>query len=109
MNSANKLLKTVETFMGLGITLTTNEIKDIINAIKFLEHRAILLKENTRKINSQEGDFLQPLMTAGLPLVKNVLTPLARSVLLPLGLIAAASATDAAIPVKLFEWQWVYH
>ena len=103
MNSANKLLKTVEKFMGLGITLTTNETKDIINAIKFLENRAVLLKENNTKINSQEGDFLQLLMTAGLTLMKDVLTLLARSVLLPLGLIAAASATDAAIPVKLFE------
>ena len=36
-------------------------------------------------------------MTAGLPLMKNVLTPLAKNVLLPFGLSAAMSATDAAI------------
>ena len=41
-------------------------------------------------------------MTAGLPLMKNVLTPLAKSVLLPLRLAAAASATDAAIQKNIF-------
>ena len=40
-------------------------------------------------------------MTAGLSLRKNVLTPLTKSVLIPLGLTTAASATDAAIQ-KLF-------
>ena len=34
--------------------------------------------------------------------MKNVLTPLAKSVLVPLGLIAAASATDVAIQKKIF-------
>ena len=32
----------------------------------------------------------------------NVLKPLAKSVLIPLGLTAAASATDAAIQKKMF-------
>ena len=36
-------------------------------------------------------------MAAGLPSTKSVLTPLAKSVLLPLGVTAAASATDTAI------------
>ena len=39
-------------------------------------------------------------MTAGLLLMKIVHTSLAKSVLLPLGLTAAASATDAAIQKK---------
>ena len=34
--------------------------------------------------------------------MKNVLKPLAKSVLIPLGLTAAASATDAAIHKKMF-------
>ena len=45
--------------------------------------------------------FLKPLMTGGLPLMKNVLTPLAKSVLIILGL-TAASATDACIQKKIF-------
>ena len=36
-------------------------------------------------------------MKVGLPLIKNVLTTLAKSVLVPLGLTVAASETDAAI------------
>ena len=36
-------------------------------------------------------------MTAGLPLIKNVLTRLVKSVLISLGLTAAASATDVVI------------
>ena len=41
-------------------------------------------------------------MRAGLPLMRNVdvLTPLAKSVLLPLGPTAATSATDATIHKK---------
>ena len=37
-----------------------------------------------------------------MPLIKNVLKPLAKSVLVPLGLTAAASATDAVIHKKMF-------
>ena len=63
------------------------------------------MKGTTRKISSQEGRFLnfvRPLMTAGLPLIKNVLTPEARGVLVQLGLTAAASATDVAIHKTIF-------
>ena len=41
-------------------------------------------------------------MTAGLPLMKNVLTPLDKSILIPLGLTTAALATDAAIQKKIY-------
>ena len=40
-------------------------------------------------------------MKVSLPLMKNLLTLLARSALLPLGLIAAASVTDANIQKKI--------
>ena len=54
----------------------------------------------------QSGGFLGrlpgPLLKNGLPLRKHVLKPLAKSVLIPLGLKAAASATDAAIHKKMF-------
>ena len=69
-----------------------------------LENRGILLKGTTRTIVSQEGpfhSFLRPLMTASLPLMKSVLTPFAKSILIPLELTAAASATDAAIQKKI--------
>ena len=41
-----------------------------------------------------------------MPLRKNVLKPLAKSVLIPLGLTAAASATDVAIHKKMFRSGW---
>ena len=48
------------------------------------------------------GRLLGPLLKTGLPLIGNVLKPLAKSVLIPFGLTAAASATDAAIHKKMF-------
>ena len=66
--------------MGLEMTLTNNDIKDIINVIRSLGNRGVLLIETTRKVISQERrlfNFLVPLMKAGLPLMKNVFTPLA--------------------------------
>ena len=43
------------------------------------------------------GRLLGPLLKTGLPLIGNVLKPLAKSVLIPLGLTPAASAADVAI------------
>ena len=73
--------------------------------IKSLEHKRILLKGITRKISSEEGgflNFLRTLMTARLPLMKSVLTPLTKKVLSPFGLSAEMSAVDAAIQKKMY-------
>ena len=48
------------------------------------------------------GRLSGPLLKTGLPLIKSVLKPLAKSGLIPLGLSAAVSATDAAIHKKMF-------
>ena len=47
------------------------------------------------------GRFLGPLLKTGLSLIKNVIKPLGKSVLIPLGLTAAASAADAGIQKKI--------
>ena len=86
-------------------------MKDIAKITRSLENRGIPLKGTTRKIISQEGGFLnllRLLMTAGLSLIKIVVTPLAKSVLVPLRLMAAGSATkeemeDIIKIVKLLE------
>ena len=55
--------------------------------IKSLGNTGVSLKGTTRKITSQEGgflNFLRPLMAAGLSLMKNLLTPLAKSLFFPL-------------------------
>ena len=46
------------------------------------------------------GKLLGLLLKTGLPLIKNVITPLAKSLLIPLGLTAPASAADAGIHKK---------
>ena len=48
------------------------------------------------------GRPLGPLLKTGLPLMKNVLKLLAKSVLIPLGLTATVSATDKVIQKKIF-------
>ena len=47
------------------------------------------------------GRLLGPLLKTGLPLTKNVIKPLAKGVLIPLGLTAAASGADAGIHKKI--------
>ena len=53
----------------------------------------------------QSGRFLRrllgPLLKTGLPLTKNVIKTLAKSVLVTLGLTPAASAADAGIHEKI--------
>ena len=62
-----------------------------------------LSKTETSKMIQSRGYLgrrLDPLLTTGLPLLKNMIKPLAKSVLIPLGLTEAASATDAGIHKK---------
>ena len=62
------------------------------------------MKGTTKKNTSQKErfiDFLRSLRSVGLPLMKNVISPLAKSVLVLLGLMLAAPVTDAAIQNKI--------
>ena len=47
------------------------------------------------------GKLLRPLLKTGSPLIENVITPLAKSVLIPLALTVEASAGDAGIHQKI--------
>ena len=49
------------------------------------------------------GRILGPLLKTGLPLMKSAIQSLAKSVLIPLGLTAVASAADAGIHKKILE------
>ena len=74
-----------------------------MKVIKSLENRGILLKGTTSKITRQEGgflNFLRSLMTAGLPLMKNMLAPLAKNTLMPLGVSPSMSANNPAFQKK---------
>ena len=46
------------------------------------------------------GRLLGPLIKTGIPLMKSVVQPLAKSVIIQLGLTAAISAADAGIQKK---------
>ena len=64
-----------------------------------------LSKTQIHKIGQSEGflrRLLGSLIKTRLPLIANILKPLAKSVLIPLGLTAVASVTDAAIHKKIF-------
>ena len=57
------------------------------------------------------GGFLSkslgPLLKTGFPLIKNVIKPLAKSVLIPLGLTAATSAADAGMHKKILSFKLI--
>ena len=86
------------------LLLTTRQKTKIRNA--FNENTSTDIKFSKAQINKiiQSGGFLGkllgPLLKTGLPLIKNVIKPLAKSVLIPLGLTAAAAA-DAGIDKKI--------
>ena len=48
--------------------------------------------------------ILEPLLKIGKPLMTNMFKPLAKGVLIPLGLPAAVSVIDAAIQKKDFDY-----
>ena len=87
------------------LLLTTRQKTKIRNA--FNNNTPTDLKLSKTQIDKiiQSGGFLSrllgPLLKTGLPLIKNVIKPLAKSVLIPLGLTAAASAADAGIYKKI--------
>ena len=62
-------------------------------------------KKLSKIIQSREfhGRLLGPILKVGLTLMKNLLKPLARNVLIPLGLAAAASVVYAGIHKTIFK------
>ena len=87
------------------LLLTTRQKRKTRNAFNN-NNTSTDLKLSKAQINKiiQSGGFLSkllgPLLKTGLPLIKNVIKPLAKSVLIPLGLTAAASAADVGIRKK---------
>ena len=105
LHAGHNLKKKKVSPKGSGLTLTSKEIKDIKKTIRSLEKRGVLLKKTIKNVITQEEEFLnflRPLMKAGFPLMKSVLTHRIKSILLPLGLATKALATDAPIQKKTF-------
>ena len=78
-----KLINAIENNMSTDIKLSNAQISKIIQSGGFL------------------GTLLCPLLKTGLLLIKNVIKSLAKSVLISLGLTAAASAGDAGVQKKI--------
>ena len=74
-----------------------------MNGVRLLEKTGIALKETPKSQKEVFFNFLTLLMTVDLPLMKNVLRSLAKSILTSLGLAAAASAADASIQKKILR------
>ena len=77
-----KLKNAIENNISTDMKLSKAQISKIIQSGGFL------------------GKLLGPLLKTGFPLIKNVIKPLAKSVLILLGLTAAASAADTGIQKK---------
>ena len=80
------------------ITLTYNEIKDFTKVIGTQKNR----ERNYWKDYISKRRVPWSSMRLGSSLVKNVQTPFAKNILLPLKVTAAASAIDAAIQKKVY-------
>ena len=119
----NKLKSAIKNETEVVLRLSSNMISD--NETNFL-HRFLLTNRQASNLcrvfsnylladiklsksqlskMMQSGEFLGrllgPLLRTGLSLIKNVIKLLAKSVLIPLGLTAAASAADSAIYKKI--------
>ena len=78
------LCKAFANYLSTDIKLTETQLSKMIQLGGFL------------------GRLLGPLLKTGLSLMKSVIQSLAKSVLIPLGLIATASAADAGKHKKVF-------
>ena len=90
-----------ETNFPHKLLLTNRQVANLLKVFANYLSTDIKLSKTLLSRMIQSGGFLGrllgPLLKTGLPLIKNVIKPLAKSVLIPLGLTAPASATDVGI------------
>ena len=90
-----------ETNFPYKLLLTNSQVKNLLKAFANKSSTDIKLWKTQlfKTVQSRGflGRLLGPLLQTRLALIKNVTKPLAKSVLIPLGLTAAASAADAGI------------
>ena len=109
----NKLKSGIKNNAEVTLKISSNVIGDSNDENNFL-HTLLLTNTEVLRLRkafansssanielSKLGGFLcrllGPLLKTGLPSIGNVIKPLAKSISIPLGLTAAASATDLAI------------
>ena len=89
------------------LLLTNRQVTNLRKAFAGKSSTDIKLTKTQISKMMQSGGFLGrllgPLLKTGLPLIKNVIKLLAKTVLIPLGLTARASAADAGIQKKILR------
>ena len=85
------------------LLLTNRQVTTLRKA--FANHTSTDFKLSKSQLSKMQsggflGRLLGPLLKTGSPLMKSVIQPLAKSVLIPIGLTVAASAADAGIHKK---------
>ena len=94
-----------ETNFPHKLLLTNRQVSNLRKA--FANHLSADIKLSKTQLSKMIksgrflGRLLGPLLKTGLPLIRNVVIPLAKSVLIRLGLTVAASAADAEIHKKI--------
>ena len=102
-----------ETNFPRKLLLTNRQVSNLHKA--FANNSSTYIKPSKTQLSKmiQSGGFLGrllgPLLKTGLPLIKNVIKALAKSVLIPLGLTTAASAADAGIHKKYWGLEIILH
>ena len=101
---SSNMISDDETNFSPKLLITNREVANLRKAFADKSSNDIKLSKTQISKMIQSGGFLVrllgPLLKAGLPLIKNVMKPLPKSVLITLGLTAAVSAADAEIHKK---------
>ena len=103
---SSNIISNDETNFPHKLLLTDRQVSSLRKSFANNSSTDIELSKTQLSQMIQSGEFLsrllRPLLKTGLPLIKKVIKPLAKtiSVLIPLGLSASASAADAGIHEK---------
>ena len=101
---SSNMISDNETNFSHELLLINRQVANLRKAFANKSSTDIKLSKTQLSKMMQSGGFLgrllDPLLKTGLPLIKNVIKPLAKSVLIPLGLTVAASAADVGIHKK---------
>ena len=98
------MIRDNETNFSHNLLLTNRQVSNLRKA--FANHLSTDIKLSKTQLSKMMqsagvlGRLVGPLLKTGLPLTKNVIKLLAKSVLISLGLTAAVSAADAGIHKK---------
>ena len=104
---SSNMIEDNETDFPHKLLLTNRQVANLRKAFADKSSTDITLSKTQISKMIQSGGFLGrllgPLLRTVLPLIRNVIKPLAKSVLIPLGLTAAVSPEDAGIHKKILE------